>query len=216
ELPTEAPEPQDSAPSEPDLPSIETPDIPNTPAVDVPELDIPEPEPTPPPPAVEPTPTPPEPKPQPTQQITAEEFFRQHGQPEPRQQRPAQPTPAPQIKVNTRDALNRLLDDGARNRIQQASPAEQQALLNFIARLRRQIEIAWTKPEALEGSEVFAVVQVTVQKDGTLNPVVLITPSGSQLFDQSIIRAVRSTRKIGGAPTGRVEKVNYTFRMREV
>ncbi len=220
--PNPSPVVEDTPPSpepEPEEPAIDAPKIAPSAPVEIPDLNIPEPEPepTPPPPAPTPTPTPtPTPQPKPKEEpktISAADFFKEHGKPTPTPPKPVKPTSAPKINVDTSESLKRLLNDGARNNIQQASPGEQQALMDFIARLRRQIELAWNKPDGV--ADVFAVVSVTVQPNGTLRPVVLITPSGNRVFDSSIISAVQHARNIGGPPTGRAETINYTFRMVE-
>ena len=201
-------------------PAIEAPMIEQPQPVDIPDLAIPEPEPepTPPPPAptptptptpapkVEPKPTPPKPQPKP---MTAEEFQQKFGKPSPTPPKPVKPTKAPTITVKKPTVT------GVSTSPQRSSAAEQRALEDFIARLRHQIELAWNKPDALEGSEVFAVVSVTVQPSGALRPVKLVTPSGSRLFDNSILAAVQNTRNIGGAPGGQAVTINYTFRMVE-
>lgn len=214
ELPAEVPD--QSQESSPDLPAIESPDIAPAEHVKIPELDMPEPEPTPPPPQPKPKKTE-QPKPKPKEQpkaMSAADFFKEHGKPKPTPPKPRKVN-APRIELNTKESLQRLLNDGASNQIQTASPEEQQALLAFIAKLRRQIEIAWNKPAVIEGTQMVAVVRVTVQPNGSLNPMLLVTPSGSRLFDQSILSAVRNTRNIGGPPTGRAETINYTFKLTE-
>ncbi len=225
EIPADA-TPAPPQPVEPDMPAIDAPDIAQPEAVEIPDLNIPEPEPepvveTPPPPAPEPkpveTPKPkPEPKPEPKPQpktISADDFFKQHGKPTPAPTRTVKPTPAPKINVDTSDSLERLLNDTSS--IQSATPAQQKALLDYIAKLRRQIELAWNKPTAVAGSEAVARVRVTVQPNGSLNPVLLIQSSGSAAFDKSIMDAVKRARTIGAPPTGRAETINYTFRITE-
>ena len=219
EIPADA-TPAPPTPVEPDMPAIDAPDIAAPEQVDIPDLNIPEPEPepvveTPPPPAPEPKPveTPkekPQPKPEP-QPISADEFFKQHGKPTPTPPRPVKPVDAPKINVDTSEALERLLNDTTS--IKSSSPAQQQALLDYIARLRRQIELAWDKPSL--ATDAVARVRVTVQANGSLNPVLLIQSSGSAIFDKSIIDAVKSARTIGPPPTGTSQTINYTFRLTE-
>ncbi|MBC2594209.1 TonB family protein [Ruficoccus amylovorans] len=204
----------------PEIPSIDAPQIAPSEPVTIPDINIPEPEPepAPPPPAPTPTPTPTptpkqEPAPKPKEQpkakpMSIDDFRKQHGQPTPTPpKRNTAPTPAPKINVSD------VVVTGPSTSSRQSSAAEQQALQNFIAQLRRQIELAWNKPEAATGRDTFAVVQVTVQPNGTLRPVVLVTPSGDRAFDNSILAAVKNARNIGGSPTGRAETIKYTFRM---
>ncbi|MGE9293658.1 MAG: TonB family protein [Puniceicoccales bacterium] len=210
--PVTEPEPQ------PEEPLIDAPQIAPSEPVDIPDLNIPEPEPepepTPPPPEPKPTPTPkpksePKPTPKPTTPtMTAAEFNKKFGKPSQAKPKPVKPAATPTLRVS-QPVVRSNTSAGSSN------PADQRALESFIARLRRQIELAWDKPESLEGTEVYAVVNVTVQPNGSLNPVVLVTPSGSQIFDSSILTAVRRARNIGGAPSGQAVTVSYTFRMIE-
>ncbi|ADE55780.1 TonB family protein [Coraliomargarita akajimensis] len=199
-----------------DLPVAElntAPDVPPPPDLpDIPDIDIPEPTPQPPvPPAPKPTPQPPKPKPEPVQEMSYEDFLKQHGKPKPRQQPRPQPV--------TRDLKVDKVDVGQVHvpthlpKSQQPTRAEMDALQRYIAALGANLDRAWRRPQSLGGSRLAVTVFFDVSSSGVITNIRFRPSSGDATFDQSVRAAFRAVRSPGPTPTGRSHTFEKTFRM---
>lgn len=198
-------------------PAIQTPQLEPMKPVDIP--DIPEPPPPEPPPP-EPRPEPPSPKPEPKPEpksaprMSLEEFRRQHGAPPDTATRTVQPKPkrppAPRIDVSgVTSALEQILEN---SEAAQSSEAEQRALLAYVQRLRRQLELTWQKPQTANPNE-WLEVSITVSPDGTISGFKIVSKNCGQEFIRSVSSAIQSARSIGPTPTGRTLVVRQPFRL---
>lgn len=92
--------------------------------------------------------------------------------------------------------------------------AESSALDAYIALLIQRLRAAHIKPEGL--SDLLAAkVRFSIAANGALSNVRIITSSGSQEFDQSVVEAFSRVRSIGSTPNGKGDVWEVTFKMRE-
>lgn len=219
-LPTPQPEPQ-PRPAPQRLPQLQVPDIqPPAPEPEpevTPPAPLPKPKPqTPPPPKPKaepkPTPAPPKPKPEPPKTINYEKFTQTHELP--KNAPKPQPKPRPTVQAPTFDvskfseSLNKSLEQielklPANSSL---SKAEKDALQAYGNALRSRSEQAWSKPN-LVGR---AVVSIEVASDGTLTAR-LTQSSGNDLFDRSVMEAIRSLRKMPPPPGGKPVNFELPF-----
>lgn len=221
--PSDQPKPKQPENPSPNFPEINTPEVERIEQIDLPDIpDIPQPEPvTPPPPApapikATPKPTKPEPQPKPEpapKAMTMEQFRKLHGAPKKTTKRQSVPKPTkPTPRINVPDvtsALNDFLQDSSTSN---SSESEQKALLAYIHRLHRQIEIAWQKPDMASTNE-WAEVGITLAANGKITGFKVLRKKCGSVFLQSITEAINSTRSIGPTPSGKPISVKYTFRL---
>jgi len=210
-----APETPLETPAEAPVPKL--PDLQPTPEVNLREVEIVEPEPEPEPvPEVTPEPEPvpevesePEPR-----QVSADDFFRQHGPAQPREQPRPRPReiPRPRIDAPRLDpsSITRALDSivvEAPGTSGSRSANDQRALYDYIARLRAQIEARWERPSTSGDDELSVIIRLEVAPNGRITGARILQSSGNALFDQSALRASRSVPGVGPTPEGK----RYTF-----
>ncbi len=190
----------DSPNSPSPLPPVETP-----PEVDlspVPQIDIPPPEPTP-----RPVETPPKPK-----LVNYEDFIKNNPikDPKPRQQTPRQQITVPQIDV---PQLVVPQNPSSQNTNRPLSQQQLTELQRYSARLRSNINAAWTKPAQLAGVRLISEVVFDVSASGRITNVRLRPGSGNSAFDQSVLAAFRKASSAGPTPTGQAHSFTLPFRM---
>lgn len=216
----------------PDLPDIAPPSVEAVKEVDfadIPEPPPPEPTPAPPQPTpLPPVPTPETPKPKPEapkpepspvppqpQRININDFRKEHkvpSQPTTRITRTA-PRPAPRLDVSDITAsLEAVLESDNSERLSQA---QQNALQAYVARLRQQIEIAWSKPALATAANEWVEIVITVQPNGRISGHRVTRKSASSAMLSSVISAVNNARSAGPTPDGRSHSVRFTLRLRE-
>lgn len=193
---------------------------PPTPAPDIPMPDLPPvpdlaemPEPV----AQKPTPTPPRPAPAPQKpKVTSyEDFLRQHGAPQPRQQTRTTPT-RPTVTAPAIDVPKLVVPTNPSPNANSPRPLTQQqlsALGAYSAQLRSRIDAAWGKPESLAGVRIAATVVFDVSASGRITNARLNPGSGNSAFDQSVLAAFRRVTSAGPTPTGQGHSFTMTFRM---
>lgn len=149
------------------------------------------------------------------ERTTAADFFRDRPRPAQTQTRP-QPTPAPAApRINVPD-VSRALEDALRDStVSRASESDQRALLNYINRLRAQIELAWDKPTSVTGQDEWVEVIVTVEANGRISGHRISRHQASASFQRTVEAAIRNTRPIGPPPDGIRREIKYTLRVRE-
>ncbi len=187
---------------------IEEMQVPDTqPIQEVPDIpDLPEPV------IEEPPPEPkPEPKPEPVRTISADEFFRNRDRPERvqevRQQRP-RPVTTPTIESNVRQRLERQISDIQIIGADIGQIESQDALLRYLAELRRRVQRVFEP----SGSNLQAEVFFKVTAGGKiLNPRIQDS-SGVPAFDQSVLRALQVTRAPGPPPGNKDYDFSLVFR----
>ena len=201
--------------------SVETPaETPAPPEIDMPELEpVPEIAPAPKPVDRPPEPTRPAPRPAPAKPkpkiLTQEEFIRQFGAPQPRQQ--TRPSPQrPRVTVPKIDVPKLVLPSNASSSAETPRSLTQQqmsALGTYSAQLRSRLDAAWAKPSSLAGVKVAATVVFDVSSAGRISNVRLKPGSGNAAFDQSVRAAFRKVASAGPTPTGQGHSFSMTFRM---
>lgn len=195
------------SPPMPDIPMPELPPVPELAAVPKP-VQPPKPAPSPP----KPTPSQVKPKPK---IMTMDDFIKQHGTPEPRQQtRPT--TPRPNVSVPTIDVPTLVVPTtptatGPRPLTQQ----QLSALGAYSAKLRASIDRAWAKPDGMASVRVAATVVFDVSASGRITNARLKPGSGNSAFDQSVLAAFRRAVSAGPTPTGQGHSFTMTFRMQD-
>lgn len=218
EMPEQA-EPQ--AEPTPEEMFLQAPQITPVERVDIPRIEpLPPEPPPPPPPPPEPRPQPnpeprPEPKPEPQpEQVSAAQFFQQHGRPTPRPPRQPERTPSPAPRIDTsriaEDLRNMLSSQDTRSASRSAQ--DQADLLNYLQRLRRHIERAWVQPSLADQRE-WVEIEITVQRDGRLTGFRILRQEAGSALTQSIERAIRETRPIGPPPGNEPVTARFTFRL---
>lgn len=208
------PQPQIESPQLAPMEPVDIPDIPEPPPPD-PEPTPPEPAPKPSEPKPQPKPKPEPPKPQPPRPMSIEDFRKQHGAPKPTQQRtitrrPSAPAPRVDVTGITRQMESLLENTNAA----QATEAEQRALLAYVQRLRRQLELTWRKPQTASLNE-WLEVSITVLPNGQISGFKVIDKSCGREFLQSVSTAINTARPIGPTPTGETLVVRQPFRLTE-
>lgn len=222
------------APPAPSTPPVEeeillkAPEVPMVkplPAVKVPTIpDAPPPPPAPAPTKPTPTPTaPPVPAPKPTPppppapvKVSADEFFKQHGRPQPRQTAPAPaPTPvkAPVIQANTQQL--RQISEVRSQSAAAPSARELAALESYLAALRQRVNAAWDRPNEFVNHDIQAVVEFNVSRTGQVSGARIIKSSGNAHFDRSVLQSFARITQAGKPPENRDYTFRMTFRMRE-
>lgn len=183
----------------------------------VPELaEVPEPAVQPPKPTP-PAPKPPPPKPEPAKPklTTIDNFIRQHGAPQPRQQtRP--PAPRPTLSTPRIEVPKLVLPASTAASATNERPLTDQqmsALGTYSAQLRSRIDAAWAKPTSQAGVNVAATVVFDVSASGRISNARLRPGSGNSAFDQSVLAAFRKVLAAGPTPTGQGHSFSMTFRM---
>ncbi|MEX2381440.1 MAG: TonB family protein [Opitutales bacterium] len=179
--------------------------------------------PPPPPPQPEPAPAPtpqPEPTPPPApprESMSIDEFRAQHGQP---RQAPA-PTPPPRTPVTAprldtsriaRDLQSTVTSASESRQVSQLSSSDQAALQAYFGRLHSAIERAWRKPEGMS-TRLEATVQFSVSRDGRVFGARIVSSSGNNIFDRSILDAFGRVGSVGATPDGEGYTPQLTFRM---
>ena len=225
-MPEDAPirQPAEQPPA-PDLDDLLDPaDIKKFEPVDLPDIRMPEP-----PPQVAPAPAPPPPKPQnrpeekpqpreePVTRMTAEEFRKKYGTPQPRTR--TQPTQqrttvqAPSINVDASlKSLSSILDSTSQRQAESMTASQRDALAAYIGRLRSSIEIAWDRPKGIPaGFET--VIEFSIAPSGAISNARIVRSSGNQVLDASVLNAVRSARAVGQLPASKTMSFMLPFRI---
>lgn len=153
------------------------------------------------------------PKPKP-RKMTKAEFDRLNAnkrRPAPKQSQPKQ------IKVRTIDA-NSFANVSSKTLTGAGGKAltreEGRLLDSYIALLKQRLRSAHQKPQGLSDL-LKAMVRFRIGSDGVLSSVKIVKSSGSDEFDQSVLRAFAKVRTIGRPPHGKSDVWTLTFRMRE-
>lgn len=186
-------------PPPPDLPEIdEMPDIPDVP----------------PPPAPAPRPTPrPTPQPAPSPEpslMSADDFFKQHGNPQPRQ--PVQPRPSRPVEVPDISAPRIVVPQNVA-RSEQLTQAQMSALQRYTSQLNQRLNTAWRRPSNLAGIRLSVTVIFDVSSSGLITNIRLRPSSGNGSFDQSVRNAFARVANAGPTPTGQKHTFSMDFRM---
>jgi colicin import membrane protein len=84
----------------------------------------------------------------------------------------------------------------------------------YFAELLVGIKANHTPPEGV-ANILSARVELFVAADGSISQVRIVTSSGNEEFDRSVIEACQRTRPIGPRPDGRSDTNIFTFKMRE-
>jgi len=168
---------------------------------------------TPPPPRETPAPRPvaaPPPQPRP---MTIEEFRRQN--PQPRTQPAPRPRPAPNAGIDT-EAIRRNLRQLGDLRETSAptatrSAAQQSALDAWAAEIKRRLDAAWIRPGDLGTRTLSVRVSFSVEPDGRLTQVRIVSPSGEPVLDASVQAAFRSASPVRPPPDSQRKSYTVSF-----
>ena len=204
EVPVAAQTTAPDIPPPPDLPDIEEmPDIPDIPDVPPPPAPTPPPKPT-------PSPTPAPPKPQDTI-MSADDFFKQHGKPQPRQPttqaRPSKPVTVPKISAPRLHVPQNL------PRSEQLTQAQMTALQRYTSQLNQRLNSVWQRPDNLAGIRLSVTVIFDVSSSGVISNIRLRPSSGNGAFDQSVRDAFNRVASAGPTPTGQQHTFSLDFKM---
>lgn len=196
----------------PARPRITAPEIPLERVAEMPDMALPEPAPAPTPepaPRTEPAPTPQPPR------ISFDQFRNNNqGIPQAQEPRPAPSRPAPTLEIDTSRVtrqLNTLLEGSSAEALNSASPAEQAALVRYIAALEQRLRLAWQKPDLAGGP--WAELRLTVQADGRLTGIRIGRQQAPAVFLESIQQAARSLGQLEPPPHGAALSTRFTFRL---
>jgi colicin import membrane protein len=92
---------------------------------------------------------------------------------------------------------------------------EEGSLLDaYFAMLLSKIKESHTPPEGVSNN-LSARVELFVAADGSISHVKIVSSSGNEEFDRSVIDACEHTHSVGDRPDGKSEPVTFTFKMRE-
>jgi TonB family protein len=163
-------------------------------------------------PKPKPKPTTPAPKPQ----VQSYEEFLKSTQTETRPTPvPTQPKPtvtAPDPLATMRQEIESMLRD-ARQQTNSSSASEIQALHAYIGTLRTQLDRLWEQPTNLPPGEWIAFIEFTVTGTGQITKVRFVKRSGSDEFDQSVIRAMNRFDRTQPPPDRKSHTFEIPFRM---
>jgi protein TonB len=223
ELASEAPSPSNASPatertpkpaaSEAEVEPFHLPDLDTLKEMDVTPLP-PEPEPD---PIREPEPASAEPAPR---QLTYDEFLRQQGRPEPRQQTRTQSRPRPTVAVPEISAvaatreLQALMDSSSPRR---TTGTDASANARYGDELRASILARFSNPVGNADEELSTTIKFNVLSSGKVTGARIIRPSGNSGFDLAALTAVRETPGVGPTPAGEAFRgIRLVFRNRDL
>lgn len=83
----------------------------------------------------------------------------------------------------------------------------------FIISMRTIIQSNWDQPTDLYADKLYAVVEFTVSKNGTISNVRIVKSSGNSRFDATVRSAFNNTRNVGTVPSGQSEDFSLRFEM---
>lgn len=153
-----------------------------------------------------------QPEPEPVRTISAQEFFRNRDRPErvqEVQQRPRpRPVPAPTIESNVRQRLERQISDIQLIGADIGQVESQDALLRYLAELRRRVQSVFEP----SGSNLKAEVHFKVTSGGRILSPRIQSSSGVPAFDESVLRALQVTRAPGPPPGNKDYDFSLVFR----
>ncbi len=176
-------------------------------------------------PAPEPPPEPRQPAPEPEPQyerVTINQFRAEHGTPQTPQARPqqqARPQPAPPIEApridtsNIRQQLQAVVTSTTDiEQFSRLSATDQREMERYFARLRVAIERSWSKPSAAT-TGMSATVRFSLSAQGRITGARVVSSSGSQEFDRSIVQAFERLASFEAPPDGESYTPSLTFRV---
>ena len=149
-------------------------------------------------------------KPEPQSALTFEQFQQQHGQPAPRVQEhvPApKPTKEPRISV---PKLNVPADPSTNPKARDAAALEALSA-KYKAKLKRNANLAWNRPDIADGKTYVATVLYTIAPDGRIEAADFEQRSGHAVMDTSVKAAAMSTKSPGPPPSGIREIIRISF-----
>lgn len=85
----------------------------------------------------------------------------------------------------------------------------------YLCNLRGAIDKLWDKPEHLLNSNLFAVVEFSVDKRGVIIDARIVETSTDKLFDNSVLEAIRKLDDAGATPHGKDCTFKLTFRLEQ-
>ncbi len=160
---------------------------------------------------VEPTPVvAPTPAPEPPQQrLSYADHVNQFGQPEVTQAAPQRRAPDVRIETNARDQLNTLSVPSLTSSSVSMSATQVNALNSYVDSLAARLQAAFN-PLGTNGLE--ALVEFTVQADGTISPFRIKRTSGNEAFDRSVLNVFQRLRRYNQPPDGKSHTWEINFR----
>jgi TonB family protein len=81
----------------------------------------------------------------------------------------------------------------------------------YVESVASRIKPNWAMAERTDRTNYVAVVSLSINADGLIQNAVLKTPSGNDLFDASIIQAIRTTRQVEAPPGTEFMNLDITF-----
>lgn len=203
-------------------PEVEPTPVPPVEALTVPTFDnlrpVPE---LPPERIVEPTPAPveaarpvppsaPRPvEPAPPPRLSYEEHLKTFGQPKVTPAAPVSRTPEVTIQTNARELLNKIGTPSLTSGSTRMTSAQINALENYADSLAARLQAAFN-PLGTNG--LVALVEFTVQADGTISPFRIKRSSGNEAFDRSVLSVFQRLGRYRAPPDGTSHSWEINFR----
>lgn len=108
--------------------------------------------------------------------------------------------PKPATPPLSQEEIKKLLAAGARISDRTSIPADLESGMWYYATVRQIMYDAWPQPGASVPAGTTARVEIRVMRDGTVVRRTLAGPSGNNVMDQSVMRAVEAVPKLPPLP----------------
>jgi len=147
------------------------------------------------------------PPPATTQKISHQDFLKT-------QKKPQAPKAQKNIPTGTKakQDLHDILTSTQQSKPTHQSKPSLQEMSGFKNRLRKKIDAAWNKPTGSQAQQLSAQVEFVVTASGTIEQLRIISSSGNEAFDRSILKAFNQIHTVEQPPGGQKNTFQLTFK----
>lgn len=125
--------------------------------------------------------------------------------------RPSETKPA--AKPLSAEEIKKLLEKGARPSDRTVIPDDDSICFGLV---QQAFHDAWVQPSAAEAGNAVVEAEIRLALDGTVLSSQVVKSSGVDVMDQSVVKALRFVRKVGGLDRGFLERhgaITISFRV---